>query len=321
MTMRAKLRSCGSYLPSRFMLNSDLAALVDTTDEWIVQRTGIKKRHIAAEGELTSDLATKALLDALQNGKLAADDIDAIIVATATPDLIFPSTACAVQQKIGATGKSFAFDINAVCSGFIYALSIANSFIKTGQAKRVAVIGAETYSRIVDWQDRGTCVLFGDGAGCFILEASNQQHNGIMACTLTADGSLFDILKVDGGPSRGNLGAKIQMNGREVFRHAVAQTAKIIKQTLSQADVNMGNLDWLVPHQANFRIFKALAEELNLPIAKIASTIAEHANTSAASIPLTTHAYMQKGLLQSGQLLALCGFGAGFTAGCALLRL
>jgi 3-oxoacyl-[acyl-carrier-protein] synthase III len=320
---QAILRSCGAYLPQRVMSNHDLAQLVDTSDEWIFQRTGIKHRHIAADGEFTSDLATQALRDALANGQLKPDDIDAIIVATCTPDLIFPATACAVQQKIGAAGKSFAFDVNAVCSGFIYALSIANSLIKTRQAKRVAVIGAETYSRIVDWQDRATCVLFGDGAGCFILEAevaSAAQH-GILACQLTADGSLLDILKVDGGPSRGNLAAKVHMQGREVFRQAIAHSATIIKQTLAKEEgIALTDIDWLVPHQANYRIFKSLAHELDFPMAKIVSTIAEHANTSAASIPLAMHSYMQQGLITSGQLLALCGFGAGFTAGCLLLR-
>jgi 3-oxoacyl-[acyl-carrier-protein] synthase-3 len=322
-SVRVILKGYGYYLPKHKVTNDELSKNLETNDDWITQRTGIKSRHIAADNELTSDLAYHALTNALYQSSLTPHDIDGIIVATSTPDLTLPSTACAVQKKLCLTApKSFAFDINAACSGFVYALTIADGLLSNRIANRIAIIGADTYSRIVDWQDRSTAILFGDGAGCFLLEQSNHNTNGgIMASKLIANGSLYDILKTNGGVSSGNCNAKLEMSGREVFRHAIEISPSIINDTASQAGISVQDIDMIIPHQANARISAAIAKELNLPINKIASTIEQHANTSAASIPLTMANYLEKGLITKGQIVALCGFGAGFTAGCVIMKI
>jgi 3-oxoacyl-[acyl-carrier-protein] synthase-3 len=316
------LRCFGYYLPKHTVSNEELSKRLETSDDWITQRTGIKSRHVAAEDELTSDLAYHALTNALKQASLTPNEIDGIIVATSTPDLTLPSTACAIQKKFcPSISKAFAFDINAACSGFVYALTIADGLLSKGIANRIAIIGADTYSRIVDWQDRSTAILFGDGAGCFILERSNSSTDScIMAAKLIANGSLYDILKTNGGISSGNCNAKLEMNGREVFRHAIEITPNIINETASQAGISVKDIDMIIPHQANARISTAIAKELDLPASKIASTIEQHANTSAASIPLTMANYLERGLIKKGQIIALCGFGAGFTAGCVIMK-
>lgn len=309
----------GAYLPQKIITNNDLAQSVETTDEWIISRTGIKKRHIV-EDELTSDLAAKAVLNALEYANLTPNDLDGIIVATATPDLIFPSTATSVQHKIGMQ-KGFAFDISAVCSGFIYALSVADSMIKAGNLKRIAVVGAEVLSKIVDWTDRSTCVLFGDGAGAVILEATKEKNRGIIGTEIHSDGSLVDILKVNGGVVKGSPEAKIEMNGREVFKNAVEKMSSSATNLLKSHQVDLSNIDWILTHQANYRIMQTVAQKLGIAEDKVIMTIDQHANTSAASIPLALDVYVKTGRVKKRDLILMTAVGAGLTWGSALLKL
>ncbi len=318
----SKIIASGAYLPQKVLLNEDLSKFVDTSDEWIFSRTGIKKRHIVADNQATSDLAVNALQDALITSGIQANSLDGIIVATTTPDIIFPSTAALVQNKLNLTNGAFAFDINAVCTGFVYALSVADSLLKNGTCKRVAVIGAETMSRILDWKDRTTCVLFGDGAGAFILELdSSNSKSGIIASELHADGSYESVLKVGCGISTGDLSAKLYMNGREVYKHAVEKMATVAQSLVNQSGLTMADVDWLLLHQANLRMIDAIAEKLVIAEDKVIKTIEEHANTSAASIPLAFNTYYKQGKLKQGNLVLIAAAGAGLTWGGALLRI
>lgn len=317
----SKIVGVGSYLPEKILTNDDLEQMLDTSDEWIQARTGIKKRHIADENQKTSDLATIAVENALKNANLSSNDLDALILATTTPDLIFPATAVRVQNNI-KMNSGFAFDIQAVCSGFLYALQLGDSLIKSNKAKRVAIIGAETMSRIIDWTDRSTCVLFGDGAGSVILEKTeSNEHQGIIDIELFSDGSLQDILVVNGGVSGGNLDKKIEMNGREVFRYAVAKMPKSIQSIMNKNQITLENLDWVLLHQANERITKAVVDKLGIDIEKAVSTVSHHANTSAASIPLALEHYISSGKVKTGDLIALAAVGGGLTWGSALLKI
>jgi 3-oxoacyl-[acyl-carrier-protein] synthase III len=317
--MNSRIVGTGSYLPKKILTNADLEKIVDTSDEWIRSRTGIRSRHIAADGELTSDLALPAAQKALQSAGVAAGDIDMIIVATTTPDMIFPSTACILQSRLGIAGCP-AFDLQAVCSGFVYALGTADLFIRAGQAKKVLVVGAEVYSRILDWNDRGTCVLFGDGAGAVVLAASNTP--GILATRLHADGSYKEHLSVPGGVCGGKVWGRpfVHMNGGSVFRFAVRVFEEVAHEVLDQTGLKVSDLDWFVPHQANIRIMEATARKLGLPVEKVIATVDHHGNTSAASIPLALDEAVRDGRIHSGQTLLLEGVGGGFTWGAVLLR-
>ncbi len=320
---RAQLIATGSYLPANVVSNDDLAETVDTSDAWIIERTGIRQRHLAADGELTSDLAVAAAKQALDHAGLDAETVDLIIVATTTPDHTFPACATAVQQKLGAV-KAAAFDVQAVCSGFVYALAVADNFIKAGQAMTALVIGAETFSRLLDWSDRATCVLFGDGAGAVVLRSEEGTgtvlDRGVLGTHLGSDGRHYDALYVDGGPSATGTTGHVRMNGREVFRHAVAALVGATNQVLETADVPIGDVDWLVPHQANFRILQAVAQRLDLPEDRIVMTVDHHANTSAASIPLALAEAAVAGRLKRDQLLVMNAMGGGFSWGAALVR-
>jgi 3-oxoacyl-[acyl-carrier-protein] synthase-3 len=313
----------GAYLPKRIITNDELAKRIDTTDEWITQRTGIRQRHVAADGEFTSDLAVKAAEQALHSAGLRGADIGALIVATATPDHTFPATAAKVQHRIGMTG-GFAMDVQAVCSGFVYALAVADNFIKAGQVKRALVIGAETFSRILDWKDRNTCVLFGDGAGALIIEAhegtGTSADRGLLCTHLFSDGAHYEKLYVDGGPSSTQNTGVVHMDGKEVFRHAVVNLAAAVDAAIASCGVTAGDIDWLVPHQANRRIMDGMAHRLKLPPEKVVYTIDRHANTSAASIPLALAEAVGDGRIQRGQLVLMEAMGGGFTWGSALLR-
>jgi len=306
------------------MTNDDLSKVVDTTDEWITARTGIKQRHIAAEGELTSDLAVKATNSALEDAGLTGSDIDLIILATATPDQTFPATAVKVQHAIGMKHGA-AFDIQAVCSGFIFAMATADNFIKAGQAKRVLVIGAETFSRILDWEDRTTCVLFGDGAGAMIFEAQagtgSADDKGILTSHLHSDGQYCDLLYVDGGPSSTQTVGHLRMNGKEVFRHAVKNIAEAINDSLTEVGLTAEDINWFVPHQANQRILDGTAKRLGIGMECIVSTVALHGNTSAASVPLAFDVARKDGRIKPGQLILMEAMGGGFTWGSALVRI
>jgi len=318
----SRIVGTGSYLPEKVVTNQDLAKLIDTSDEWIRERTGIKRRHIAAEGETASDLAVQAANQALDMAGLAADDIDLIVVATSTPDKIFPATACIVQRKLGISGCG-AFDVQAACSGFVYGLDVADRNIRTGGSTTALVIGAETLSRITNWDDRATAVLFGDGAGAVILQASDKP--GIISTHIHADGVHEDLLEVPQGISQGfdktRAGeAFISMNGNAVFRKAVGTLGSIARETLAGNNLEKEDLDWLVPHQANLRIIAAAAKKLKLPMERVVVTVDEHANTSAASIPLALDCAVRDGRIQRGELLLLEAFGAGFTWGSAILR-
>lgn len=319
MTIHSKIISTGSYLPKKFLTNSDLEKTVETTDAWIVERTGIKKRHIAAEGELTSDIATIAAKKALENSGLKIEEIDLIILATTTPDLTFPATATTVQAKLGAK-NAFAFDIQAVCSGFVFALSTADNFIKSGQVKNAIVIGADILSRIVDWKDRNTCVLFGDGAGAVVLQATSEKNRGIIATDLHSDGSLNEILKTSGGPASNQKSGFIEMAGKEVFKHAVDKMAKSVLSALNKAGLTTKDIDLLVPHQANLRILNAVATRLELPEEKVILTVQDHANTSAASIPLALDFANQKGRIKKDDIIVLEALGGGLTWGSVVIR-
>lgn len=321
--LRSVITATGSYLPERILTNEDLAKIVDTSDEWIVARSGIKERHIAAEGELTSDLATRAAEAALEAAGLTGDDIELIVLATATPDQTFPATATVVQKNIGMS-HGFAFDIQAVCTGFIYALATADNFIKSGQVKRAMVIGAETFSRILDWTDRTTCVLFADGAGAVILEAQEgqgtNQDRGILTSHLHADGTHGNLLYVDGGPSSTQQTGFLRMEGREVFRHAIVNLANVVNEALEATDLKAENIDWLIPHQANKRIIDGTGKKLKMPADKVVVTVDRHGNTSAASVPLALDEAVRDGRVQRGQILLLEAMGGGFTWGSALVR-
>lgn len=321
--MYARITGTGSYLPAKAMSNADLEKIVDTTDEWIRDRTGITQRHIAAEGEFTVDLAEQAARRALEASGKNAEDLDLIIVATTTPDRIFPSTACLLQQRLDIHGCT-AFDVQAVCTGFVYALGIANNFIRAGSAKCALVVGAETLSRIVDWKDRTTCVLFGDGAGAVIVEASNEP--GILSSHLHADGSYEHLLNVPFGVSNGieNLrtaDAYITMKGNEVFKVAVNTLGRIVDETLEANHLKKSDINWLVPHQANLRIIQATAKKLNMDMDHVVVTVDKHGNTSAASVPLALDTAVRDGRIKKGETVMLEAFGGGFTWGSVLLKL
>ena len=317
---QAVIKGVGAYLPTKRLTNTDLEKMVQTSDAWIRERTGIQERRIAADNELTSDLARQAALEALQDAGLMASDIDLIILATTTPDDTFPATACKVQQQLGMTG-GFAFDIQAACSGFLYALSVADAYITQGRVHRVLVIGAETLSRIVDWSDRNTCVLFGDGAGAVILEGSaDKTDSGILSVLLQSDGRYRDLLLSSGGVSRTQTAGFIHMEGREVFRHAVENMAQIAKDVLQQQRLTPADIDYLVPHQANVRIIEATRTKLGLPADKVILTLQQQGNTSAASIPLALHTGIRSGRIQRGDLLLLESMGGGLTWGAGLIR-
>jgi 3-oxoacyl-[acyl-carrier-protein] synthase-3 len=322
MTFRSLIVGCGSYLPRRVLTNDELAQRLDTSDEWIVQRTGIRQRHIAAEGELCSDLARQAGQRALAAAGIDPDQLDLLIVATTTPDNTFPSTATKVQGQIGMT-KGCAFDVQAVCSGFVYALAVADNFIKAGQAKTALVIGAETFSRILDWNDRGTCVLFGDGAGALVLRATSETgpgQRGILSTHLHSDGRDYEMLYVNGGPSSTQTTGAVVMDGREVFRNAVIRLAEAVDEALAANRMTASDVDWLVPHQANRRIIDSMGRKLGLSAEKVVVTIERHANTSAASIPLALAEAVADGRIREGHLILMEAMGGGLTWGASLVR-
>ena len=319
--IRSVILGTGSALPANCVSNDDLARRVDTSDEWIRERTGITQRYIAGEGETTGTLATAAARAALDDAGVAIGDIDLIVLATATPDNTFPATATQVQHNLG--GKGFpAFDVAAVCSGFLYALTTADAMIRSGMARRAIVIGAETFSRILDWEDRATCVLFGDGAGAFVIEAQDVAEDGagILASRLHAEGEHGEMLYVDGGPSSTGEVGKLRMRGREVFRHAVANLSSVLVEVLDEAGREAFDIDWVVPHQANFRILDATARKLGLPMERVVVTVDRHANTSAASVPLAYDVAKKDGRIKPGDLVMLEAMGGGFTWGASLLR-
>jgi 3-oxoacyl-[acyl-carrier-protein] synthase-3 len=318
MTRRSVVAGVGSALPRRQVTNEELAKTVDTTDEWIVERTGIRNRYIAGEGETTATLATAAARSALEHAGLNAADIDLIVLATATPDQTFPSTATKVQAALGIN-DCIAFDVHAVCTGFLYALSVADSMLRSGGASKALVIGAETFSRILDWEDRATCVLFGDGAGALVLSAE-ESDSGILSTRLHADGRHNDLLFVDGGPSTTGTVGKLRMKGREVFRHAVVNLAEVMGEVLDGAGLSPADVDWVVPHQANAPILDATARKLGLPAEKVVVTVDRHANTSAASVPLAFDTAVKDGRIKRGHLVVLEAMGGGFTWGAAALR-
>lgn len=321
--IRSIIRGYGAALPKRVMTNQDIEAIVETSDEWIVQRTGIKQRYIAGEGETTSSLGEQAARAALENAGVSPSDIDLIIVATSTPDNTFPATAVNIQNRLGIT-SGFAFDVQAVCSGFVYAMATADLYIRGGMAKRVLVIGAETFSRILDWTDRTTCVLFGDGAGAVVLEAGEGEgktsDRGILTSNLRSDGSHKDKLYVDGGPSTTGTVGHLRMEGREVFKHAVGMITDVIEAAFEATGTTADDLDWLVPHQANRRIIDGSAKKLGIPTEKVVITVDQHGNTSAASIPLALAAAAADGRIKKGDLVMLEAMGGGFTWGAVLLR-
>ena len=319
----SRIAGTGSYLPEKVLTNDDLAKFVDTSDEWIRSRTGIRERHIVAEGQTTSDLGYQAALRALEAAGVPASEIDMIVVGTTTPDLVFPSTACLIQTRLGAEGCA-AMDVNAACSGFIYALSVADKFVRCGDAKTVLVVGTETLTRMVDWNDRTTCVLFGDGAGAVVLKADSET--GILSTHLHADGRKMDLLWCPVGVSSGfdqeakNAGVAIQMKGNDVFKYAVKALDGVVDETLAANGLDKHDLDWLIPHQANLRIIEATAKRLDMSMDQVVVTVDKHGNTSAGSVPLALDEAVRSGRVQRGQLLLLEAFGGGFTWGSALLR-
>jgi len=315
---RSVVLGAGSALPKRQVTNEELARTVDTSDEWIVERTGIRSRYVAGEGETTASLATEAARRALDHAGVTPGDIDLIVLATATPDQTFPSSATKVQATLGIN-DCIAFDVHAVCTGFLYALSVADSMLRSGNAQKALVIGAETFSRILDWEDRATCVLFGDGAGALVLSAE-ESESGVLATKLHADGRHNDLLFVDGGPSTTGTVGKLRMKGREVFRHAVVNLAAVLNEVLEDAGLNAADVDWVVPHQANARILDATAKKLGLPADKIVVTVDRHANTSAASVPLAFDTAVKDGRIKRGDVVVLEAMGGGFTWGAAALR-
>jgi 3-oxoacyl-[acyl-carrier-protein] synthase III len=322
-SVRTVIEGVGSALPKRIMTNADISKIVDTTDEWIVERTGIRARHIADETETTRSLAVQAARNALAHAGLGATDIDIVIVATSTPDRTFPATATQVQADLGIT-RGAAFDVQAVCSGFVYALTIADNFIRGGQAKSALVIGSETFSRILDWNDRTTCVLFGDGAGAVVVRAGEgkgtNDDRGILGCQIHSDGRYNDKLYVDGGPSTTKTVGHLRMEGREVFKHAVTNIASVMQETIANAGLKPMDIDWFVPHQANRRILEGTAKKLGIPEDRIVITLDRHGNTSAASIPLAFDAAVRDGRIKRGQLVLMEAMGGGFTWGAVLAR-
>jgi 3-oxoacyl-[acyl-carrier-protein] synthase-3 len=321
MTLRSVLTGVGSYLPARVLTNAELARRVDTSDEWIVERTGIRERHIAADDERTSDLACAASVNALKAAGVEAGEIDLVIVATTTPDLTFPATAARVQAALGVT-QGAAFDLQAVCSGFVFALATADNFLVRGQAKRALVLGAETFSRIMDWEDRGTCVVSGDGAGAGVLEAQEEAGDrGVISTFLRTDGRMHDLLYVDGGPSETQSVGKVRMVGNAVFRHAVEHISAAMLEACARAGVPLDAVDWFVPHQANQRILDGVARRLAIPVEKVVSTVALHGNTSAASVPLALDVATRDGRVKPGDLVLMEALGGGLTWGAALVRI
>jgi 3-oxoacyl-[acyl-carrier-protein] synthase-3 len=328
MTPRSLIIGCGSYLPERVVTNEQLSNVVATSDEWIRERTGIRQRHIAADGEMTSHLAYEAAKRALARADLAVRDLDLIILATSTPDNTFPATATRVQAMLGMT-RGAAFDVQAVCSGFIYGLAIADNFVKAGQARNVLLIGAETFTRLLDWEDRSTCVLFGDGAGAVVVHADGQtapggkpngHARGILSTHIHSDGALGDLLYVDGGPSSTGTVGHVRMVGREVFRHAVVNLAAVVDEALAANGLKREDIDWLVPHQANKRILDGTARKLGLPESRVVVTVDRHANTSAASIPLALDEAVSDGRIREGHLILMEAMGGGLTWGASLVR-
>lgn len=321
--IRSVVRGVGAYLPKRVLTNADMSKIVDTNHDWIVERTGIHQRHIAEDGELTSDLGTAAARQALVRAGIDPVDIDLVICATATPDRTFPATAVRIQSELGIT-KGAAFDIQAVCSGFVYALSVADNFLRTGQSKRALVVGAEVFSRILDWSDRTTCVLFGDGAGAVVLEAEPQHgttdDRGLLATSLRSDGRYETLLYVDGGPSSTKTVGHLRMNGREVFRHAIQKMCGVIEEVLVQTGIAADEVDLYVPHQANKRILDGIAKKLKVPPDRIVMTLENHGNTSAASIPLALNQAFEDHRLKEGSLVLMEAMGGGFTWGAVLAR-
>ncbi|HEV2560708.1 MAG TPA: beta-ketoacyl-ACP synthase III [Rhizomicrobium sp.] len=317
--VRSRIIGCGSYLPDNIVTNAELAKTVDTSDAWIVERTGIRERRFARDGETTSDLALKAAQAALADAKLGADALDLIIVATTTPDETFPAVATKIQARLGMT-RGAAFDVQAVCTGFIYGLAVADNFIKCGQAKNVLLIGADTMSRLMDWKDRTTCVLFGDGAGAVVLQACENSDRGVLNTKLYSDGRLHDLLYVDGGPSTTQTTGYLRMQGKEVFKLAVNNIAAAIEACAEEGGVSVSEIDWIVPHQANQRILDGTARKLGIPPERIISTVAVHGNTSAASVPMALDVAVRDGRIKKGDLVLLEAMGGGFTWGAALVR-
>jgi len=322
--IKSIIKGSGSYLPEKVLTNHDIAKMVDTSHEWIFERTGITQRHIASDNQFTSDLAYEAALKAIESSGIHANELDLILLATSTPDQVFPSTAVKVQHMIGAK-ESAAFDLHAVCSGFVYGLTTANAFIKTGEYKKILVIGAETYSRIINWKDRSTCILFGDGAGAFILEAAESTDDnlstGILKTRIKSDGQYADKLYCNGSSSSNDEDDQyIQMNGREVYKHAVEKQTSIVNSVLLSSGLTIDKIDWFVPHQANLRILDATAKKLNFPKEKIIITVGEHANTSSASIPIAMDCAIKDGKIKRGDMIMLVSFGSGFTWGATILR-
>ena len=321
--IHSRIAGTGSYLPEKVVTNDDLSKVVDTSDEWIRTRTGIRQRHVAADGQTSSDMGHQAALKAIEAAGIEPSEIDLIVVGTTTPDYVFPSTACLIQQKLGVPGCP-AFDVNAACSGFLFALSVADQFIRTGSARTVLVVGVETLTRMVDWTDRTTCVLFGDGAGAVVLKA--DADTGILSTHLHADGNKRDLLCCPVGVSAGfdnslpNAGVRITMAGNEVFKHAVKALDSVVDEALEANGLDKSNLDWLIPHQANLRIIEATAKRLDMPMERVIVTVDRHGNTSAGSVPLALDEAVRSGRVQRGQLLLLEAFGGGFTWGSALLR-
>ncbi len=322
-TIRSVVLGCGSYLPERVLTNAELSKMVDTSDEWIVERTGIRERHIAAEGEYTSDLAIAAARRAIEDAGIDAQDIDLIVLATSTPDYTFPATAVTVQAELGIT-QGAAFDVQAVCTGFVYAMATADAFIQSGQHKRALVIGAETFSRILDWEDRGTCVIFGDGAGAVVLEGRKTNgaadERGIISTRIRADGRYQDKLYVDGGPSATQTTGHLRMQGRDVFKHAVVNIASVMEEALAEAGVDAKDVDWFVPHQANKRILDGTARRFGIPEERVVVTVDKHGNTSAASIPLALDVACRDGRIKQGDMVLMEAMGGGFTWGAVLVR-
>jgi 3-oxoacyl-[acyl-carrier-protein] synthase-3 len=319
----ARIAGTGSYLPEKCLTNDELAKIVDTSDEWIAARTGIRQRHIAAEGQTTSDLGYEAAMRALEAAGVAASELELIVVGTTTPDLIFPSTACLIQHRLGADGCP-AFDVNAACSGFVYALTVADKFIRSGAVKTALVIGSETLTRMVDWSDRTTCVLFGDGAGAVVLKADTET--GILSTHMHADGGKKELLwnpvgvSVGFKPGEDNAGVRIHMSGNDVFKHAVKALDSVVEETLEANGLDRHDIDWLIPHQANLRIIEATAKRLDMPMDRVVVTVDRHGNTSSGSVPLALDEAVRSGRVQRGQLVLLEAFGGGFTWGSALMR-
>ena len=323
MAIHSRIVGTGSYLPEKVLTNDDLSKIVDTSDEWIAARTGIRERHVAAEGETTGDLAYHAAVRAMEAAGVEASELDLIVLGTTTPDLIFPSTACLLQHRLGANGCP-AFDVNAACSGFIYALTVADKFIRSGSARTVLVVGAETLTRMLDWNDRGTCVLFGDGAGAVVLKADSDT--GILSTHMHADGGKKELLwnpvgvSVGFKPGEHNAGVKVLMTGNEVFKHAVKALDSVVEEALAANSLDRHEIDWLIPHQANLRIIEATAKRLDMPMERVIVTVDRHGNTSSGSVPLALDEAVRSGRVKRGQLVLLEAFGGGFTWGSALMR-